>query len=248
MSTVPPSASASRNDLDCCYGGEPKESCVLRCVHFKPKLWPLVQAARATPSHEREPKDGTPLLYNVHCMWQQTTINKADADEWEAQWRELLAAIDQHLVRVGYPNAAAPANEQQRNEILSAPTSPQGPLELTPAEVGIHDPAPEREGEIAARESLEPEGAGQCHRQRTASLADAQNGLTGRRDAHPSSIAARGAVIPFDLLDEIEDYFEQRQDVRDGADGPRPNLEMHLFQRLRDEAYSAKPSAIGERK
>ena len=44
------------------------------------------------------------------------------------------------------------------NLIPSAPTSPKGPLELAPAEVGIHDPAPECEGEIAARESLEPEG------------------------------------------------------------------------------------------
>jgi len=33
---------------------------------------------------------------------------------------------------------------------LSALTSPQGPLELTPAEAGIHDPAPECEGENAA--------------------------------------------------------------------------------------------------
>lgn len=72
------------------------------------------------------------------------------------------------------------------SEILSAPTSPQGPLELTPAEVGIHDPAPEREGEIAGRESLDPEGAGQCHRQRTASPADAHNGLTARRDGQLS--------------------------------------------------------------
>lgn len=68
-------------------------------------------------------------------------------------------------------------------------------------------------------------------------------GRCGESCAKQSSTAARGAVIPFDLLDEIEDYFEQRQDVRDGSDGPRPNREMHLYQRLRDEAYSAKPSA-----
>lgn len=37
-----------------------------------------------------------------------------------------------------------------KDEILSALTGPQGTLELTPAEAGIHDPAPECEGEIAA--------------------------------------------------------------------------------------------------
>ena len=35
-------------------------------------------------------------------------------------------------------------------EILSAPTSPQGPLELTQGEAALHHPAPECEGEIAA--------------------------------------------------------------------------------------------------
>ena len=60
----------------------------------------------------------------------------------------------------------------------------KGLLVLTQGETSIHHPAPEREGEIAGRESLDPEGVGQCHRQRTASLANAQNGLTGRRDAH----------------------------------------------------------------
>ena len=45
---------------------------------------------------------GTPLLYNVHCMWQQ----KAQDNEWKAQWRELLAAIDQHLIRARYPKQA----------------------------------------------------------------------------------------------------------------------------------------------
>lgn len=35
------------------------------------------------------------------------------------------------------------------------------------------------------------------------------------------------------VLDEIEDYLEQRQDVRDGSDGPRPNEEMSLLSDLR---------------
>ena len=44
------------------------------------------------------------------------------------------------------------------NGILSAPTYPKGSLELTQGEAALHHPAPECEGEIAARESLEPEG------------------------------------------------------------------------------------------
>jgi hypothetical protein len=43
--------------------------------------------------------------------------------------------------------------------ILSSPTSPKGALELMQGEAAIHHPAPECEGEIAARESLEPKGA-----------------------------------------------------------------------------------------
>jgi hypothetical protein len=35
------------------------------------------------------------------------------------------------------------------------------------------------------------------------------------------------------VLDEIEDYLEQRQDVRDGSDGPRANTEMSLLSDLR---------------
>lgn len=35
------------------------------------------------------------------------------------------------------------------------------------------------------------------------------------------------------VLDEIDDYLEQRQDIRDGSDGPRPNTEMSLLSDLR---------------
>jgi hypothetical protein len=35
------------------------------------------------------------------------------------------------------------------------------------------------------------------------------------------------------VLDEIEDYLEQRQDVRDGSDGPRANTGMSLLSDLR---------------
>ena len=37
-----------------------------------------------------------------------------------------------------------------------------------------------------------------------------------------------------DVLDRIEDYFETRQDVRDGPDGPRPNQPMQLLTDLRE--------------
>ena len=75
------------------------------------------------------------------------------------------------------------------NWILGAPTSLDRPLLPTQAEQVLHDPAPEREGEIAARESLEPEGSLKTSGQhRKMSLppklgTSAQNGLTGRRDA-----------------------------------------------------------------
>lgn len=35
------------------------------------------------------------------------------------------------------------------------------------------------------------------------------------------------------VLDEIEDFLEQREDVRDGTDGPRPNAAMSLLSDLR---------------
>ena len=49
----------------------------------------LIRAARSS---------GNPLLFNVLSMHQ----HKGDDWEWAAQWRELLATIDQHLTRVGY--------------------------------------------------------------------------------------------------------------------------------------------------
>jgi len=49
-------------------------------------------------------------------------------------------------------------DEWLRNRILSAHPRPKGPPELTQGESALHHPAPECEGEIAARESLEPEG------------------------------------------------------------------------------------------
>mgnify|MGYP001584743652 CR=1 FL=1 len=59
--------------------------------------------------------------------------------------------------------------------------------------VVLDHPAPEREGEIAARESLEPEGP-LTH----AKLRDAQNGLTGRRDVHPSDATFHGLTAKGD--------------------------------------------------
>lgn len=36
-----------------------------------------------------------------------------------------------------------------------------------------------------------------------------------------------------DVLDRIDEYLQDREDVRDGADGPRPNEAMHLLTELR---------------
>lgn len=52
------------------------------------------------------------------------------------------------------------------------------------------------------------------------------------------------------VLDEIEDYLEQRQDVRDGDDGPRPNTEMSLLTELRwwrDSAGMVSERAVDSR-
>jgi hypothetical protein len=59
---------------------------------------------RITDLQRQRPVEGisTPLLYNVHCMW----LQQAQDSEWKAQWRELLAAIDQHLIRAKYPKQA----------------------------------------------------------------------------------------------------------------------------------------------
>jgi hypothetical protein len=46
----------------------------------------------------RPKENGLPFLFNVICMWAQDERGH----EWEAQWRELLDAIDQCLVRNGY--------------------------------------------------------------------------------------------------------------------------------------------------
>lgn len=54
------------------------------------------------PSATTRREDATPLLYNVHSMWLQETQDV----EWQLQWKEVLAAIDQHLTRNNYPNAA----------------------------------------------------------------------------------------------------------------------------------------------
>lgn len=58
--------------------------------------------ATVAPSATTRREDGTPLLYNVHSMWLQETQDV----EWQLQWKEVLAAIDQHLTRNNYPNAA----------------------------------------------------------------------------------------------------------------------------------------------
>lgn len=54
------------------------------------------------------------------------------------------------------------------------------------------------------------------------------------------SSMSRVVQIPDDLLDELLDYFSDRQDVVDGSYGePHPNREMQILTRLNDEARRA---------
>ena len=59
-------------------------------------------------------------------------------------------------------------------------------------------------------------------------------------------MSKKGVLIPFDLLDELTDYFQQRADVKDGSDGPRPNREMLLQGRLESEVTRPEDVAIKE--
>lgn len=69
-----------------------------------------LRALLAAPTAQQQPvASGNPLLWNVHCMFQEAERGP----EWEAQWRDLLAAIEQHLQRARYPNAAPLAATQQ---------------------------------------------------------------------------------------------------------------------------------------
>ena len=69
------------------------------------ELEAAAQAAQADRK-DAEAKSGMPLLWNIHCMFQQEYQGHA----WKEQLRELLAAIDQHLVRENYvPDAALQA-------------------------------------------------------------------------------------------------------------------------------------------
>jgi hypothetical protein len=67
--------------------------------------------------------------------------------------------------------------------ILTTATAPQG-REVTLGEAQLHHPAPECEGEIAARESLEPEGPVTARLIVERAASGAQNGLTAGRDPH----------------------------------------------------------------
>ena len=76
-----------------------------------------------------------------------------------------------------------------------------------------------------------------------------------RTDVHtisastPASSAAKGPAQLVEVLDDIEDYLEQHQDVMDGNDGPRPNEAMSLLSRIaeaRTQWARAALSAIGE--
>ena len=53
--------------------------------------------------------------------------------------------------------------------------------------------------------------------------------------ARSNGPSQKGVLVPFDLWDNIEDFIQGQVDVRDGADGPRPNRAMHLFSRIEQE-------------
>ena len=54
-------------------------------------------------------------------------------------------------------------------------------------------------------------------------------------------------TIPDDLLDALKDYFEQREDVRDGSYGEQvANEEMHLLIRLGEECRPSPTPEHGE--
>jgi len=59
--------------------------------------------SKSLPVEEMATASGNPLLWNVHCMYQQAERDMG----WQGQWRDLLAAIEQHLQRVGYPNGGS---------------------------------------------------------------------------------------------------------------------------------------------
>jgi hypothetical protein len=59
-----------------------------------------------------------------------------------------------------------------------------------------------------------------------------EQAIWGNRSSGPSHKPAAVEALK-GVLDEIEDYLEQRQDVRDGSDGPRANTEMSLLSDLR---------------
>jgi hypothetical protein len=79
---------------------------------------------------------------------------------------------------------------------------------------GSDGPRPNKAMELMARAEIEIE------RLKRASLSGPSH--------KPAAVEALKGV-----LDEIEDYLEQRQDVRDGSDGPRANTEMSLLSDLR---------------
>jgi hypothetical protein len=71
--------------------------------------------------------------------------------------------------------------------------------------------------------------------------------MTTHQHSYPMSPALQALM---GVLDELEDYLEQREDIRDGGDGtPRPNEEMSLLSDLRwwrSAAGLSSPPATGE--
>lgn len=57
--------------------------------------------------------------------------------------------------------------------------------------------------------------------------------LMAERDSLKAKLLS-GVLIPHDLFETIEEFFDQRADVRDSEDGPVPDAAMQLLNELRE--------------
>ena len=81
-------------------------------------------------------------------------------------------------------------------------------------------------------------------------LCDWQEHRIAELESILSSTAAKGPAQLVEVLDDIEDYLEQHQDVMDGNDGTRPNEAMSLLSRIaeaRTQWARAALSATGDK-
>jgi hypothetical protein len=107
----------------------------------------------------------------------------AYAESIETLLRSILADLEEGSTDPTWPEQIRAALAKNPTEFSTHPASGNAGEKSMPAETVRYDPAPEREGVIAARERLEPEG-GQEGAGPVAhpTMPGAQNDVTGRRD------------------------------------------------------------------